>query len=88
MPGRADLDLYNVLLGFGWLRERTDLARATLDPAFLLRARRALFPLPLVDRPKRVDADVLPPLRPRPSSISTAGASQSSSAGAPAHACR
>ena len=38
MPGRADLDLYNVLLGFGWLRERTELAKATLDPAFLLRA--------------------------------------------------
>jgi NTE family protein len=66
MPGRADLDLYNVLLGFGWLRERTELAKATLDPAFLLRARRALFPLPLVDRAKPVGADVLPPMRTRP----------------------
>ena len=66
MPGRADLDLYNVLLGFGWLRERTELTRATLDPGFLLRARRALFPLPLVDRTKPVGTDVLPPMRARP----------------------
>ena len=46
MPGRADLDLYNLLLGFGWVRERAELVRATVDPGFLLRARRALFPSP------------------------------------------
>ena len=50
MAGRADLDLYNVLLGFGWARERVELVKATLDPSFLVRARRALFPLPGVDR--------------------------------------
>jgi NTE family protein len=66
MTARADLDLYNVLLGFGRVAERAQLIRATLDPGFLIRARRALFPLPVVDRPHRVDADVLPPLWPRP----------------------
>jgi NTE family protein len=66
MAGRADLDLYNVLLGAGWLRERSELIRATIDPGFLLRARRALFPLPIVDRPRAVPRDVLPPFRRRP----------------------
>jgi NTE family protein len=66
MPGRADLDLYNVLLGFGWLRERGELIKATIDPGFLLSARRALFPLPIVDRRGAVPTDVLPPFRPRP----------------------
>jgi NTE family protein len=66
MAGRADLDLYNVLLGFGWVRERRDLVRATIDPAFLLRARRVLFPLPVVDRPQPPPARVLPPFRRRP----------------------
>ena len=66
MAGRADLDLYNVLLGFGWARERSELIKATIDPMFLLRARRALFPLPFVDRPTVVDANVFPPFRLRP----------------------
>jgi NTE family protein len=65
MAGRADLDLYNVLMGFGWARERAELVRATLDPMFLLRARRALFPLPLVDRQSPPAADLFPPLRRR-----------------------
>ena len=66
MAGRADLDLYNVLLSAGWLRERSELIKATIDPGFLLRARRALFPLPIVDRPQAVPTDVLPPFRRRP----------------------
>jgi len=66
MAGRADLDLYNVLLGFGWARERVELVKATLDPSFLVRARRALFPLPGVDRRAPVSADVFPYFRPRP----------------------
>ncbi len=67
MAGRPDLDLYNVLLGFGWVRERAELLKATIDPAFLMRTRRALFPLPLIDRPRPVDVlEVLPPPRPRP----------------------
>ena len=60
MAGRADLDLYNVLLGFGWARERAELVKATLDPRFLLRARRALFPLPIVDRAQAVTRRRLP----------------------------
>ena len=43
-PRRFDLDLYNVLLGFGWARERGELIKATIDPRFLLRARRASVP--------------------------------------------
>jgi len=66
MAGRLDLDLYNVLLGFGWTRERVELVRATVDPGFLLRARRALFPLPVIDRPPAPPAHVLPPFRHRP----------------------
>ena len=66
MAGRLDLDLYNALLGFGWVRERAELVKATIDPGFLLRARRALFPLPVVDRPAPVRADVFPPFRARP----------------------
>jgi hypothetical protein len=43
------------------------LIEATIDPRFLLRARRALFPLPIVDRRKVVDAnDVFPPFTRRP----------------------
>ena len=61
-----DLDLYNVLLGFGRVRERAELVRATIDPGFLLRARRAVLPLPLIDRERPVPADVLPPFRSRP----------------------
>ncbi len=66
MAGRLDLDLYNVLLGFGWVRERVELVRATADPGFLLRARRALLPIPGLDRPAPPPDDVLPPLRRRP----------------------
>ena len=66
MGVRADLDLYNVLLGFGRLRERVELVRATIDPDFLFRARGALFPLPLVDHRRPVDAHVFPEFRARP----------------------
>lgn len=66
MAGRPDLDLYNVLLGFGWVREQAELVKATVDPGFLLRARRALFPLPVVDRRRAPDtAGVLGPLQRR-----------------------
>ena len=67
MAGRADLDLYNVLLGFGWARERAELVKATLDPGFLLRARRALFPVPGLERRPAPSADVFPPFRSLPS---------------------
>jgi NTE family protein len=66
MAGRLDLDLYNVLLGFGWVRERTELARATVDPGFLIQARRALMPVPGLDRRPQPPADMLPPFTRRP----------------------
>ena len=50
--------------------ERADRLRSTLslatDLGFLRNARRALLPLPLLDRPERVPADVLPPFERRP----------------------
>jgi NTE family protein len=66
MAGRVDLDLYNVLLGLAWFRERVELVRATVDPGFVRRARRALLPVRGIDRPQRPPADVLPPFRHRP----------------------
>ena len=66
MPGRLDLDLYNLLLGFGWVRERAELVRATVDPGFLLRARRALFPIRGIDRSSPPPEHVLPPFQHRP----------------------
>jgi NTE family protein len=86
MAGRLDLDLYNVLLGFGWTRERVELVRATVDPGFLVRARRALFPIPGLDRERRPPADVLPPFRHRPIE-SLAGARVALIAGGGAGAC-
>src|SRR5919202_3451567 len=46
-------------------RAREELAAAT-DLGFLMNARRALFPLPIVDRPEPVPSDVLPPFTRRP----------------------
>lgn len=86
MPGRADLDLYNLLLGFGWVRERAELVRATVDPGFLLRARRALFPIPGIDRRAQPPADVLPPFRHRPI-VSLSGQRLAMIAGGGAGAC-
>ena len=43
-----------------------ELVKATLDPAFLVRARRALFPIPGLDRRPPESADVFPPFRRRP----------------------
>ncbi len=66
MAGRLDLDLYNVLLGIGFVRDRVELVRATADPVFLLRARRALLPIPGIDRAPQAPPDLLPPFRSRP----------------------
>ena len=46
-------------------RARDDLAAAT-DLGFLMNARRALLPLPVIDRPDPVPADALPPFESRP----------------------
>jgi NTE family protein len=59
-------DPFNVKRQF----ERADALRANLslasDFGFLRNARRALLPLPIVDRPDSVPADVLPPFESRP----------------------
>lgn len=61
------LDLYAVKRQFARATELLDLADATRDVGFLLRARRALLPLPLVDRSTPVDvASVFPPFTRRP----------------------
>jgi NTE family protein len=66
MAGRPDLDLYNVLFSVGWIRDRVELVRATADPGFFLRARRALLPIPGIDRPGPPPRDVLPAFDRRP----------------------
>lgn len=60
IPGRPtpldSLDLYTLKHTLERVNETVDLARASADLGFLRHARRELFPLPLVDRPPRVDA--------------------------------
>ena len=56
------LDLYGLKRSFERANELRDLVRETADPGFLWRARRALMPLPLVDRPPALEN----PLAPRP----------------------
>ncbi|HEY5144970.1 MAG TPA: patatin-like phospholipase family protein [Solirubrobacteraceae bacterium] len=61
------LDLYAIKREFARVNDLIDLTSATADLAFLRRARRALLPIPLVDRPRPVGAaNVLPPFRSRP----------------------
>jgi len=61
------LDLYAIKREFARVNDLIDLTSATADLAFLRRARRALLPIPFVDRPRPVDAaNVLPPFRSRP----------------------
>lgn len=56
------LDLYGLKRSFERANELRDLVRETADLGFLWRARRALMPLPLLDRPAAVEN----PLSPRP----------------------
>lgn len=86
MAGRLDLDLYNVLLGIGFVRDRAELVRATADPGFLLRARRALLPIPGIDHAPQPPSDVLPSYRSRPIA-SLAGKRVALIAGGGAGAC-
>jgi NTE family protein len=53
------LDLYGLKRAFARTNELRDLVRETADPAFLMRARRALLPLPVIERPPAV-ANPLP----------------------------
>jgi NTE family protein len=57
------LDLYGLKRAFARTNELRALVRETADPAFLLRARRALLPLPLVERPPQAENPL--PARPR-----------------------
>ena len=57
------LDLYGLKRAFARANETGDLLRETADPAFLRRARRALLPLPWVERPPAVENPL--PRRPR-----------------------
>jgi len=60
------LDLYGLKRAFARTNDLRDLVRETADPAFLVRARRALLPLPIVDRPAKVDNPLTPEPRRRP----------------------
>jgi NTE family protein len=62
----ASLDLYALKRSFERVNELVDLGAVSADVSFLRTARRALLPLPLLDRPRRVDTDVFPPFRDRP----------------------
>lgn len=57
------LDLYGLKRSFERANELLDLVRETADPRFLLRARRALLPLPVIDRPATVENPL--PLEPQ-----------------------
>ena len=63
-----DPDIYNIKHGF----ERLDVAgqqlRNSVDLELLRHARRALLPLPLIDRRQQPSSDVFPPFRKRPAS--------------------
>jgi NTE family protein len=58
------LDLYGLKRAFARTNELRDLVRETADPGFLMRARRALLPLPVIDHPPAV-TNPLPPVAAR-----------------------
>ena len=60
------LDIYALKRHFEQANRMLDTGRQSADLSFLRAARRALFPLPVIDREHEVPADVLPPRRPRP----------------------
>jgi NTE family protein len=59
-------DPFNVRRQLGRLVSLPGVTGVARDVAFLNSAREALLPLPLVDRPKRIDSNVFPPLEHRP----------------------
>ncbi|HEX8975686.1 MAG TPA: patatin-like phospholipase family protein [Gemmatimonadales bacterium] len=61
-----DLDIYNVKLSLERLDAAGQRLRDTLDLELLRHARRALLPLPLIDRPQATPDEVFPPFRRRP----------------------
>ncbi len=61
-----DPDIYNVKLGLERLDAAGQRLRDSLDLELLRHARRALLPLPLIDRPQKLSSDVFAPFRRRP----------------------
>lgn len=61
-----DPDIYNVKLGLERLDAVGQRLRDSFDLELLSHARRALLPLPLIDRPQRIPTEVFPPFRRRP----------------------
>jgi predicted acylesterase/phospholipase RssA len=61
-----DPDIYNIKHGFERLDTLGHQLRNSVDLELLRHARRALLPLPLIDRPQRLSSDVFPPFRERP----------------------
>jgi NTE family protein len=60
-----DPDIYNIKLGFERLDAAGQRLRNSVDLELLRHARRALLPLPLIDRPQKLSSDVFPPFRRR-----------------------
>lgn len=60
------LDLYGLKRAFARTNDLGALVRETADPAFLLRARRALLPVPLLEHPPEVQNPLSPMPRRRP----------------------
>jgi NTE family protein len=61
------LDLFALKAQVERVSELVGLGAVVADLGFLRRARRALLPLPVIDRPEQIDAaEVFPPLRSRP----------------------
>ena len=60
------LDIYALKRDFEQANRLLETARESADLSFLRAARRALFPLPLIDRERPLPAEVLPPWRSRP----------------------
>jgi NTE family protein len=60
-----DPDIYNIKAGFERLDAAGRLLRDAFDLDLLRHARRALLPLPLIDRDQKVDTDVFPRFRHR-----------------------
>ena len=61
-----ELDIFALKRDFENANRLLDTARASTDVSFLRAARRAFFPLPLVDRERPIPEGVLPPRRSRP----------------------
>ncbi|MGA2013694.1 MAG: patatin-like phospholipase family protein [Solirubrobacteraceae bacterium] len=61
-----DPDIYSVKLALERLDAAGALLRDSVDVDLLRHARRALLPLPLIDRPQTLSADVFPAFRRRP----------------------